>query len=416
MPMTTSEPPRDAFVWIWLPGASEPVVAGRLEVIGDLLDFVYGRSYLAREEAISLFEPELPLRSGRIPPPPGTTMAGCIADAAPDAWGQRVVMHRLLGRADRDADTTDLSPLTYLLESGSDRTGALDFQASPDSYVPREDGADLGTLMKVADRVEEGVPLPPALSNALLAGSSIGGARPKATLRDGGRSLIAKFSAADDRYPVVKAEFLAMRLGRLVGLDVAGTELTRVLGRDVLLIERFDRPGGGRRRAMVSALTLLGLDEMMGRYASYADLADVILERFDAAIPTLRELFARIVFSILVGNTDDHARNHSAFWDGRELSLTPAYDICPQLRSGGEATQAMAISRDGFRYSRLAGCVAAAPVYRLTEAEAREIVDEQVETIETRWAEVCELARLTEIERTYFWKRQFLNPYAFEGY
>ncbi len=412
----TSEAPREAFVWTWLPGASEPVVAGRLEPAGELVDFVYGRSYLARAEAISLFDRELPLAPGRIPPPPGMSMAGCIADAAPDAWGQRVVMHRLLGRAGREADPADLGPLTYLLESGSDRAGALDFQASPETYVPRQDGADLETLMEAADRVEAGVRLPPALADALLAGSSIGGARPKATLRDGERSLIAKFSAADDRYAVVKAEFLAMQLARLAGLDVAATELTQVLGRDVLLIERFDRPGGGRRRAMVSALTLLELDETMGRYASYADLADLILERFEAAIPALRELFARIVFNVLVGNTDDHARNHSAFWDGRELSLTPAYDVCPQLRSGGEATQAMAIDRDGSRFSRLADCVAAASVYRLSEAEAREIVDGQIETIEGRWAEACDLARLTEVERAYFWKRQFLNPYAFEGY
>lgn len=412
----TSEPPREAFVWVWLPEATEPVVAGRLEVVGDLVDFVYGRSYLAREEAISLFDAELPLRSGRIPPPAGMSMAGCLADAAPDAWGQRVVMHRILGRAGREADPADLSPPTYLLESGSDRTGALDFQASAERYVAREDGADLETLLEAADKVQTGIPLPPTLSDALLAGSSIGGARPKATLQDGSRSLIAKFSAADDRYSVVKAEFLAMQLGALAGLDVATTELTRALGRDVLLIERFDRPGGSRRRVMISALTMLGLDEMMGRYASYADLADFILERFRDAIPSLRELFSRIAFNILVGNTDDHARNHSAFWDGGELALTPAYDICPQLRSGGEATQAMAISREGFCMSQVAGCVAAAPIYRLTEAEARAIVDHQVETIRSHWEEACDLARLTEVERTYFWRRQFLNPYALEGY
>ncbi|HET7591229.1 MAG TPA: HipA domain-containing protein [Solirubrobacterales bacterium] len=411
----TSEPPREAFVWVWLPGADEPVVAGRLDAAGDLVDFVYGRSYLARGEAIPLYDPELPLRSGRIAPLPGMSIAGCIADAGPDAWGQRVVMHRLLGRAGRDAEPADLGPLTYLLESGSDRTGALDFQASPETYLPREDGADLESLLRAADQVESGTPLPPALADALLAGSSIGGARPKAALRDGPRSLIAKFSAADDRYPVVKAEFLAMQLGRMVGLDVAATELTRVLDRDVLLVERFDRPGGGRRRAMVSALTLLELGETMGRYASYADLADVVAARFDDAIPALRELFARIVFNVLAGNTDDHARNHSAFWDGGGLTLTPAYDICPQLRSGGEATQAMAIGRDGFRYSQVAGCIVAAPVYRLTQAEAREIVEDQIETIESRWSEACELARLTEVERTYFWQRQFLNPYALEG-
>lgn len=415
--MTTSEPPREAFVWFWLPGAAEPVVAGRLEVVGDLIDFIYGRSYLAREEAISLFDRELPLDSGRIPPPPGMAIAGCIADAGPDAWGQRVVMNRVLGEAGRDTDPADLSPLTYLLESGSDRIGALDFQRSSQAYVPREDRVHgLEELLSAADQVEAGIPLPPALSDALLAGSSIGGARPKATLRQGDRSLIAKFSATDDRYPIVKGELAAMQLARMAGLEVAATELTKVLGRDVLLVERFDRPGGGQRRAVISALTLLGLSEMLGRYASYAELADVILERFGDAIPELRELFSRLTFNVLVGNTDDHARNHSAFWDGSALTLTPAYDICPQLRSGGEASQAMAIGRDGTRLSRLTTCVEAAAGFRLTEAEAREIVDRQIEVIETRWQEVCDLAEMRQVDRDYFWKRQFLNAYALEGY
>ncbi len=413
----TSEPPREAFVWTWLPDSTEPVVAGRLEVSGDMVDFTYGRSYLARREAISLFDQELPLQPGRIPPPPGMPLAGCIADAGPDAWGQRVVMNRLLGAAGRDADPADLSPLTYLLQSGSDRTGALDFQRSSQTYVAREDGVDdLEQLMSAATQVEEGIALPPSLADALLAGSSIGGARPKATLRDEDRSLIAKFSATDDRYAVVKGEFVAMKLAQLAGLEVATTALTQVMGRDVLMVERFDRPGGGRRRAVVSALTLLGLGEMLGRYASYADLADVILERFDNAVPELRELFSRLTFNVLVGNTDDHARNHAAFWDGRQLTLTPAYDICPQLRSGGEASQAMAIRRDGFRLSQVAACVEAAPTFRLTEAEAREIVDHQIETIGERWQEVCDLAAMTQVERDYFWKRQFLNAYVLEGY
>lgn len=415
--MTISESPREAFVWVWLPGASEPVVAGRLAVVGDLIDFVYGRSYLSREEAIPLFEPELPLRPGHIPPPPGMAIAGCIADAGPDAWGQRVVRNRVLGRAGRNVDPADLRPLTYLLESGSDRTGNLDFQESADDYVPREDGvADLESLMDAATKVEEGVALPPALSQAVFAGSSIGGARPKANLRQGDRALIAKFSAADDRYPLVKGEFVAMRLAAIAGLDVAKTELKSVLGKEVLLVERFDRHAGGSRRGVVSALTLLGLDEMMARYASYVDLADLMLERFADAIADLHELFARMTFNILVGNTDDHARNHAAFWDGSRLSLTPAYDICPQPRSGGEASQAMVLRRDGFRLSQVAPCIEAAPTFRLDKSEAREIVDRQIESIEAHWNEVCDLAELTQIDRKYFWRRQFLNPYALEGY
>jgi serine/threonine-protein kinase HipA len=408
----TSEP-RQAFVWIWLPGAVDPVVAGRLDAEGQVLTFTYGRSFLEREDRIALYLPELPLGRGPIPPRVGE-MAGCIADAGPDAWGQRVILNRLTGSA--GGGPTDLTPLTYLLESGSDRTGAIDFQASAEEYVPRAlDQATLEELAKSAERVELGVPLSPALDQALLHGTSVGGARPKALLRDRGRQLIAKFSSTTDTYPVVKGEFVAMELARRAGIETATVELTKALGRDALLVERFDRPDGGRR-AMVSALTILGLDELGARYASYADLADQIRARFADPTATLRELFARIVFNVLSGNNDDHARNHSAFWDGAELILTPAYDICPAPRAGGETAQAMVIGADGYRFSQVAGCVARASTYLLSEADAREIVDRQIDTIETDWDEVCELAALTEVDRNAFWRRQFLNPYATKGY
>jgi serine/threonine-protein kinase HipA len=412
--MTSEGEPRQAFVWVWLPGAVDPVVAGRLDTVGEIVTFTYGRSYLARENRIALYLPELPLSRGPISPLHGD-VAGCIADAAPDAWGQRVILNHRVGR---DAlDTTDLNLLTYLLESGSDRIGALDFQASAAEYFARSAGhATLTELTQSAERVEQGVPLSPALDQALLHGSSVGGARPKALLRDGARRLIAKFSSTTDTYPVVKGEFVAMELARRAGLNVAGVELTRALAEDVLLIERFDRSATGGRRAMVSALTVLGLDEVSARYASYADLAQAIRTRFADPLTTLRELFARITFNVLTGNNDDHARNHAAFWDGAALTLTPAYDVCPQPRAGGETAQLMAIGQDGYRMSQLAGCVARASTYLLSEPDAREIVDHQREAIETHWAEVCDQAGLSEVDRTAFWHRQFLNPYAFEGY
>ncbi len=409
----TSEP-RHAFVWVWLPGTDVPVVAGRLDAAGAAVTFTYGRSYLARDDRIALYLPELPLGRGPIAPLVGD-IAGCIADATPDAWGRRVILNRRVGR---DAvDTTDLDLLTYLLESGSDRIGALDFQASASEYVPRSAGcATLTELAQSAERVEQGVPLSPALDQALLHGSSVGGARPKALLSDGSRRLIAKFSSTTDTYPVVKGEFVAMELARRAGLSVAAVEVTRTLGKDALLIDRFDRPVAGGRRAMVSALTILALDEVGARYASYADLADVIRARFNDPIPTLRELFSRITFNILTGNNDDHARNHAAFWDGTALTLTPAYDICPQPRAGGETAQLMAIGNDGYRMSQIAGCVTRASTYLLSEPDAREIIDHQLDVIKTQWADVCDQAALTEVDRGALWRRQFLNPYATEGY
>lgn len=415
-----SERPTQAFVWIWLPAASEPVVAGRLDEAGDGLSFVYGSSYLARDDAISLYTPELPLRRGRIRPLPGLSAPAAILDARPDGWGQRVIMSRQLGASAADADPADLGTLTYLLDSGSDRIGALDFQPSSERYVPRGGApATLDELATSAERVEAGVSLSPELDAALLHGSSVGGARPKALLDDGSRKLIAKFSSTTDTRPVEQSEFVAMELARRAGLNVAAVQLTSALGRRVLLVERFDRVAGGvQRRALVSALTILELDELAARWASYADLAQVIRERFTEPATTLRELFARITFNILVGNTDDHARNHAAFWDGEMLTLTPAYDICPQRRGGGEQAQAMIIGDDADRWKRsqVAGCVRRAPLYQLPESEARAIVDHQIDVIREHWDEVCDAASMTQVQRQSLWGRQFLHPYALEGY
>lgn len=415
----TSEPAyREAFVWVWLPGTTSPVVAGRLDAIDGQLVFTYGRSYLAREDAIPLYEPELPLKPGPLPLLPGLSIPGAIRDSAPDAWGRRVIINRKLGAEGRGVDPATFDELTFMLESGSDRIGALDFQASPARYVPRETGnATLDQLLDAADAVEKGVPLPSELDQALLHGSSIGGARPKALIVDGDNKYIAKFSSQNDIYSVVKAEFVAMRLAAKCGLTVAPVMLRHTAGKDVLLIERFDRTrvaSGWRRHIVISALTLLELDEMNARYASYEDFATIIRHRFVQPKQTLAELFGRLVFNILCSNTDDHARNHAAFWNGRDLELTPAYDICPQARSGGEAGQAMLISGTS-NLARLDVCMAAAANFLLSAADARAIAERQIANIKTAWDETCNEAGLSPVDRALMWRRQFLNPYAFEG-
>lgn len=408
----------EAFVWVWLPGAIEPVVAGRLNASGNRIEFNYGRSYLDRANAISLYDAELPLRAGLLPLLPDLSMPGCIRDASPDAWGRRVLINRLLGIRGPRTDTTRLDELTYLLESGSDRAGALDFQMSATEYVPRPGAnATLAELIEAAALVEQGVPLTRELAEALQHSSAIGGARPKALIQDDNIKYLAKFSSSTDLYSVVKAEFIAMRLARHVGLNTAGVSLRRSSNKDVLLIERFDRVaanGGWQREAMVSALTLLGLDEMMARYASYQDLAEIIRHRFTDARTTLRELFSRLVFNILCGNTDDHARNHAAFWDGGRLTLTPAYDICPQPRAGNEASQAMLIEGTE-NLSRISTCLAAAHHFLLSREEATEIAQQQVATIAEHWNAVCEEAAISKTDRSLLATRQFLNPFSMDG-
>ncbi len=401
-------------MWVWLPGAAEAVVAGVIARDGERYVFGYARSYLERSEAASLYEPELPLRPGPIDPPAGLPVAGCLRDAGPDGWGQQLVWHAMSAGRTRWADDGEPSLLTLLLESDSDRIGALDFQDSPTEYVERTSSPTLDQLVDAAGAFAEGRPIAPGLDAALLHGTSVGGARPKVLVAAPDRpGWIAKLSVSTDPYPVVGAEGACMRLAGELGLDVPPTATTTVLGRQVLLVERFDRTARRpQRRAMVSALTLLGLDEVSGRYATYPDFAEVVRARFDHPDETLRELFGRLVFNVCISNTDDHARNHAAFWDGRRrgLSLTPAYDLCPQLRSGDTAAQAMAITADGRRASRLGLCVEAAPIFHLDRRSAEEIVDRQVSVIAERWAGIAAEVGLSEGESDALWGRQILNP------
>jgi serine/threonine-protein kinase HipA len=156
----------------------------------------------------------------------------------------------------------------------------------------------------------------------------------------------------------------------------------------------------------------LELDEMLAKYASYADLAEIIRHRFANPLETLRELYARLVFNVLCGNTDDHARNHAAFWNGVTLALTPAYDLCPQPRTGYEASQAMLIHGNN-RMSQLSVCLQASTSFMLGQEAAKKVIGDQVRAIMSHWEHVCDEAELPEADRRFLWRRQFLNPYAF---
>ena len=190
-----STTPHEVYVWVWLPGETDPVVAGLITQDADRLMFNYGRSYLERDNAISLYEPELPLVQGLLEPLPGLEMASCLRDASPDAWGRRVILNKLFGKGGRDDQK--IGELQFLINSGSDRIGALDFQASPTEYVPRQmQSASLEELLTVAERVEKGLPIAPELDQAFNHGTSLGGARPKAPIEEKGVKYIAKFSSS----------------------------------------------------------------------------------------------------------------------------------------------------------------------------------------------------------------------------
>ena len=408
----------EAFVWIWLPGHINPVVAGKMTRDDDQFVFNYGQSYLKRKNKISIYIKELPLKPGIINPPIGLSLASCLRDSSPDAWGRKVIINRKFGRKGRNIDTNHLDELTYLLESGSDRIGFLDFQISSTQYIPRiNKQASLDELIQSAKKVEDGTPLSEDLDQALNHGTSIGGARPKALIEEYDKKYIAKFSSSSDVYNVIKAEFIAMRLAEKVGIRVAPVRLTRSSGKDVLLVERFDRyktDKGWCRLGLISGLTLLGLNELQARYASYENLAHFIRINFKNPKEELRELFKRLIFNIITGNTDDHARNHAAIWDGDQFLLSPAYDICPQSRSGNIASQGMIIFQQK-NMSQLSICIEACHQFLLDSSETVVIIEKTLKDLLNSWESVCKEANLSEVDRNLFSQRFFLNSFIFEG-
>ena len=412
--MTTSK----CYVWRWLPGATDPVVAGELRCdVSGRQSFVYGRSYLERDNAEAIYEPELPLRAGVHEPSGGLDHFSCLRDAAPDAWGRRVIENRLFGKGEVAAGR-EVDELMYLLHSGSDRTGAVDFQESASEYVPRTmDAASLDDLSEAAERLATDQPIPPELEGALNHGTSIGGARPKAAIAGEKAKYVAKFSISTDTFQIVKAEYVAMSLAACAGLDVANVSLEKVAGKDVLLVERFDRYPSGPgwcRRSLVSGLTVLGLDEKWAREASYPNLVDQLRVHGFKFKKDAVELFSRLVFNVLIGNTDDHARNHSFFVEDGTIRLTPAYDITPFPRAGGEAGHGMKITQRS-NLSRLRLCLDAAAGFGLSEEEARSIVSSQVGVILEHFDKLCKQAEMSPTMIGRLRRRAVLNPDIFSG-
>lgn len=409
----------DVFVWVWLPGETEPVPAGRLrERAPGQFWFDYGRRYLERDGAVSL-APTLPLSPESLAPTGSMGLPGALRDASPDAWGRRVVQYRVTGERGDQADTGNLDERTYLLHSASNRFGAIDFQASSSEYVAREPApAPLSELLAAADIVEDGGELPFELERALLSGTAMGGARPKTVVEDAVKQYIAKFTASTDHFPVVGAEAASMFLAEKAGLRVASTRVIRSLGRTVLLVERFDRTTTGGRILASSALTLTGLDELQARSGSYVDLLDA-LRRWGAPAGTAQELFARVAFNMAISNSDDHLRNHAALWDGATVTLSPAYDLTPMSRSDETASQAIAYDRRGSKRNNFADLLTARHLYDLTASDAEAIVARIDDAIRTHWEEAADHGLLTVAERRLLWGRQFLNPgtlYGFRDY
>ncbi|MDO9405291.1 MAG: HipA domain-containing protein [Polaromonas sp.] len=340
------------------------VPAGRLTLTEEAdqvlaSSFAYGLRYLDRPGHFSLDPLSLALdhidqvRGAELMPANGLTLFGGIRDAAPDAWGRRVIEAR------RKAPANSLPESVYLLEAGSDRVGALDIRDSLES--PETQGVNavhsLDYMLETAERIDLGEEIPARLTDFFGSGPGAGGARPKAAVRDeNGLLWLAKFPSRSDAFNMAIAEMATLELARECGLDVPAVQVTDVGGTPVLMVRRFDRywekagqlpasdtvlhetvPGDGlveKRLPFVSALTLVGCDEFEARTKSYAEIAQAIRRHVhvDQVRANNRELFARMAFNIFVSNDDDHLRNHGFMRDPRSQGwvLSPLYDVVPR--------------------------------------------------------------------------------------
>jgi serine/threonine-protein kinase HipA len=323
--------PRDTlYLWL-LTQPSHPLLIGELNLPRTIrgVSLRYGAEWIARGFALS---EDLPLVAEEFLPREKDTAAGAVDDARPDRWGERVI--RLLDKPPR------LSLLEYLYFAGDDRFGALGVSTSSDQYVPRQTSplpvlADASAIHDLVRKVLADEPIPAAYKRLLAPGVTMGGARPKALLEIEGEQWVVKFSD-DDPADTPLIEHASMTLASKAGIRVARTQPIRLVDGHAVAIKRFDRAGRRRLHVLSANVALKAASETLG----YPELAQLLRRRGvvagDANLAQMRELFRRMVFNILLDNTDDHEKNHVLLAnDAQQYELSPAFDVLPSGQALG---------------------------------------------------------------------------------
>ncbi len=364
--------------------------------------FAYGLGYLNRSASFEIDPVSLSLadkeavRGQALFPVNGLGEFGGIRDAAPDAWGRRVIEAR------HKVPANTLSEAQYLLSAGGDRVGALDIRSSLSSTESpsASDMQSLAYVLQAAEAVEEGIPVPGNLQAFLCSAPTAGGARPKASVRDQEGALwLAKFPARGDVIDVARAESCTLALARRCGLTVPEVRYLEIGRKPVMLIRRFDRywstpgilppsntllhdtrPDKGLtegRLPYVSGLTLAGCSEFESRNKGYHDLAHAIRQYVHPQAIKLNceELFARMIFNIFVSNDDDHLRNHAFVRDPRlgGWMLSPLYDVVPRPGIAHERMLHLEVGKNG-RLATLDNALSQFTAFTPSRARALEII------------------------------------------
>lgn len=371
-------------VFIYLPGETSAVPAGVFRHDGDagVGSFEYGRRYVERRGALAVDPVALPL--GR-PPREVTTnggLYGAFRDGAPDYWGRLVIA------AQTRSAVEAYSEMDFLLAANATRVGNLDFRQSPENEEPQlapPHFQNLVELMTAADQIEAGIEPENHLLRLLAQGTSMGGARPKCAVEWNGDLWIAKFPAKGDTLDVPRIEYATMTLAASCGIRVPEVRLEMAGGKAIYLAKRFDRiqaEGGWARKGFLSALSLMQWDERERLVWDYAALADEMRRHMEQ--PLIEELFRRMVFNILVRNTDDHPRNHGFLVESEgRIVLSPAYDIVPALTREGVSADfqlAMKVGTTG-REATLENALTRANRFGLSREKALGVIGELRERV-----------------------------------
>jgi serine/threonine-protein kinase HipA len=367
--MSTTYAPQDGMSLWWLGNPAVPQLIGVLSLQDNRrkVALSYDPAWIDSPQGFALSE-DLPLQTGLRFPAERDTAAGSVDDARPDQWGERVI--RLIERPAR------LSLLEYLYFAGDDRFGALGVSLLADEYVPATSAAmptfdGLADMHQAVQRVMGGEAISEQQRRLLQPGVSMGGARPKSLMQIDGQPWVVKFTEAGELdSPLI--EHASMQLARLCGIQTADTLALPLPQGHAVAVRRFDRNGTQRLHVQSAHVALRAAGEAMG----YPELAQLIrrLGRPDQVRAGQQELFRRMVFNILIDNTDDHEKNHVLVRGADGFyALSPAFDVLPAAQ--GLGYQQMRVGAQGHEASA-ANALSEARAFGLTDAQARHILAE----------------------------------------
>ncbi|MCP3380621.1 HipA domain-containing protein [Bradyrhizobium sp. CCGUVB4N] len=401
----TSKGNTECFVYITLPGETEAVTAGRFQLTLDRRGnavgrFVYGKSYLARDNAVGIDPVELKLSGSTYETGRLNGVFGALRDAGPDYWGRLVI--------EKHAGVPQLGELDYLLNSADDRAGALGFGLGQQPPAPRRkfnQTLELAKLQAAAETLmlEENVETEEAaqVQDLMLLGTSMGGARPKSVVEDDRGLWVAKFNRPDDRWNNTRVERAMLELARLCGIRVAESAVVTVGGKDVLLVKRFDRTkteAGYQRSRMISGLTLLQADEapeMRDRW-SYVLMAEELRRVVQEPQKDAKELFRRMTFNALISNLDDHPRNHALVAKDNPWQLSPGYDLTPSPVIAQERRDLALGVGDQGRFANAKNVLSQHARFLLDADEAKGLVSTMTDQVRASWYDVVRGQGVTE--------------------